>query len=204
MSSRSTKPSPRRSGMHAGIVDLASFNVMNAVIGAGAAPASATGCSWPWRRRRRRSPSCRGPDLMFYRHRAAVDEEPLSALVHQTAMYHEDRLGGTRSAASGCAAAASASAEQARRDISARLGRAGRSRGRAPGRGDRRDRIDGVHTTCSMRWPRRSACCCAIGRRPDVMLRGNLSSRPFYNERLVTLVLAARRAGRRSRSRSST
>ena len=33
---------------------------------------------------------------MFYRHRDAVDEEPLSALVHQTAMYHEDRLGGSR------------------------------------------------------------------------------------------------------------
>jgi Tfp pilus assembly PilM family ATPase len=27
-------------GLHAGIVDLASFNVMNAVIGAGAAPAA--------------------------------------------------------------------------------------------------------------------------------------------------------------------
>ena len=37
--SRSTRPSPTPLGIHAGIVDLASFNVMNAVIGAGAAPA---------------------------------------------------------------------------------------------------------------------------------------------------------------------
>ena len=34
--------------------------------------------------------------LMFYRHRHAIDEEPLGALVHQTAMYHEDRLGGQK------------------------------------------------------------------------------------------------------------
>ncbi len=36
----------------------------------------------------------RGHELMFYRHRTAVDDEPLRSLVHQTAMYHEDRLGG--------------------------------------------------------------------------------------------------------------
>lgn len=81
-------------GIHAGVVDLASFNVMNAIIAGGAAAgdslvvtlaAEATSLA-----------ILRGGDLMFYRHRAAVDEEPLSALVHQTAMYHEDRLGGTR------------------------------------------------------------------------------------------------------------
>ena len=33
---------------------------------------------------------------MFYRHRAALENEPLGALVHQTAMYHEDRLGGSK------------------------------------------------------------------------------------------------------------
>ena len=35
-----------------------------------------------------------GPDVLSPSR--GVDEEPLSALVHQTAMYHEDRLGGTR------------------------------------------------------------------------------------------------------------
>jgi Tfp pilus assembly PilM family ATPase len=81
-------------GIHAGIVDLASFNVMNAIVGAGAAAdgdwllvhlaAEATTIA-----------ILRGSQLMFYRHRTAVDEEPLGALVHQTAMYHEDRLGGS-------------------------------------------------------------------------------------------------------------
>ena len=50
-------------GIHAGIVDLASLNVMNAVIGAGAAESEATGCSCasPTRPPRSRSfaaPSC--------------------------------------------------------------------------------------------------------------------------------------------------
>jgi Tfp pilus assembly PilM family ATPase len=109
-------------GVHTGIVDLASFNVMNAVIGAGGATtgdwllvclaAEATTLA-----------ILRGQDLLFYRHRAAVDEEPLSALVHQTAMYHEDRLGGGRFARvwlSGAALLGGASAA-ARREIADRL-----------------------------------------------------------------------------------
>jgi Tfp pilus assembly PilM family ATPase len=80
-------------GIHAGIVDLASIDVMNAIIAAGAAvpgdwllvhlAAEATTMA-----------ILRGGTLMFYRHRTAVDDETLSGLVHQTAMYHEDRLGG--------------------------------------------------------------------------------------------------------------
>ncbi len=46
-------------GIHAGIVDLASFSVMNLVMGQGAAP-PATGCSCNWRPKARRSPSCAG------------------------------------------------------------------------------------------------------------------------------------------------
>jgi type IV pilus assembly protein PilM len=111
-----------RAGIHAGIVDLASFNVMNAVIGAGAAPAG------DWLLVCLASDATtiaimRGENLMFYRHRTAMDEEPLSALVHQTAMYHEDRLGGTRFARVWLAGAALAggNASQARREISDRL-----------------------------------------------------------------------------------
>lgn len=80
-------------GVHAGIVDLASFNVMNAIVGTGgAAPGD-------WLLVHLASEATtlaimRGDRLMFYRHRTAVDEEPLGALVHQTAMYHEDRLAG--------------------------------------------------------------------------------------------------------------
>ncbi len=108
-------------GMHAGIVDLASFNVMNAVVGAGAAPAS----DWLLVVMAPEATSMligRGPDLMFYRNRAAVEEETLSALVHQTAMFHEDRLGGTRfGSVYLCGGGLGAGAEQARREISARL-----------------------------------------------------------------------------------
>jgi Tfp pilus assembly PilM family ATPase len=109
-------------GVHAGIVDLASFNVMNAVIGAGGAPAS----DWLLVTTAAEATTLligRGEDLMFYRHRAAVDEEPLSALVHQTAMYHEDRLGGSRfSRVWLCGAGLARQADQVRREISERLG----------------------------------------------------------------------------------
>jgi len=82
-------------GIQAGIVDLASFNVMNAIMAAKTESAgdallvclAAEGTTLA---------ILRGDQLMFYRHRTAVDEEPLSALVHQTAMYHEDRLGGAQ------------------------------------------------------------------------------------------------------------
>jgi len=40
-----------------------------------------------------------------------------------------------------------------------------------------------------MRWRRSSGCCGATGRRPDVVPI-NLSTRPFYNERLVRVVLS--------------
>ncbi len=60
---------------------------------------------------------------MFYRHRTAVDEEPLGALVHQTAMYHEDRLGGRFARVWLCGGTfVGSSAEMARDEISDRLG----------------------------------------------------------------------------------
>ena len=107
-------------GIHAGIVDLASLNVMNAIIGAGAAApgdwllvhlaAEATTLA-----------ILRGDQLLFYRHRTAVDEEPLGSLVHQTSMYHEDRLGGAAFERVWLSGGGSG-VESARADISARLG----------------------------------------------------------------------------------
>lgn len=108
-------------GIHAGLVDVASLNVMNAVISANAATTSdwllisiapdATALAIG-----------RGPDLMFYRHRSRVENEPLSALVHQTAMYHEDRLGGTRfSRVWLCGGGLGREAEQTRQEIHQRL-----------------------------------------------------------------------------------
>jgi type IV pilus assembly protein PilM len=109
-------------GLQPGLVDLASFNVMNAVIGAGGAPAS----DWLLVALAPEATSLaigRGTDLMFYRHRAAVDDEPLSALVHQMAMYHEDRLGGGRfSRVWLCGAGIGPGAETARREIGGGLG----------------------------------------------------------------------------------
>jgi Tfp pilus assembly PilM family ATPase len=81
-------------GIHAGVVDLSSLNVMNTLMGG---PASAAGDQLLVCLAREGTTLAilRGDALMFYRHRGTVDEEPLSALVHQTAMFHEDRLGGS-------------------------------------------------------------------------------------------------------------
>jgi Tfp pilus assembly PilM family ATPase len=82
-------------GTHPGIVDLASMSVVNAVLAGGAGPAG----DWLLVNVAPESTVLaivRAGELMFYRHRHAIDEEPLGALVHQTAMYHEDRLGGAK------------------------------------------------------------------------------------------------------------
>jgi type IV pilus assembly protein PilM len=115
-------------GVHAGIVDLASFNVMNAVMASGSAPTGESPrADWLIVCLAHEGTSIailRGHDLLFYRHRATIDEEPLSALVHQTAMYHEDRLSGSsfgRVWLSG-AAAAGVDVDRTRREIGERLG----------------------------------------------------------------------------------
>jgi type IV pilus assembly protein PilM len=109
-----------RLGIEPGLVDLASFNVMNAVMGAGSAP------DGDWLLVHLASEATtlailRGQSLMFYRHRTAVDEEPLGALVHQTAMYHEDRLGGGGFARAWVSGAGAAS-DEARAQLRERLG----------------------------------------------------------------------------------
>jgi Tfp pilus assembly PilM family ATPase len=109
-------------GVHAGLVDLACLNVMNTVMAANAASAA----DWLLISMAPEATALaigRGTDLMFYRHRPTVEDEPLSALVHQTAMYHEDRLGGTRfSRVWLCGGGVGKEAEQARLDIQKRLG----------------------------------------------------------------------------------
>ena len=80
-------------GTHVGLVDLASFNVLNAILATGNAPAG----DWLLVCLAHESTALaivRQGALMFYRHRLTIDDEPIGALVHQTAMYHEDRLGG--------------------------------------------------------------------------------------------------------------
>ncbi len=80
-------------GIQAGIVDLASFNVANAVMATGLATGdSLLVCLAP---EATTLLILRKTDLMFYRHRASAGDEPIGTLVHQTAMFHVDRLGGS-------------------------------------------------------------------------------------------------------------
>jgi len=83
-------------GAHAGIVDLATFNVINAVLAAQHPSATPAG-DWLLVNV---APDyvtlaiLRGPHLIFFRNRAAETDGTLADLVHQTAMYYEDRLSG--------------------------------------------------------------------------------------------------------------
>jgi Tfp pilus assembly PilM family ATPase len=79
--------------IQAGIVDLASFNVANAVLSSGVPSGdSLLVCLAP---EATTLLILRGEQLMFYRHRATAGDEPISTLVHQAAMFHVDRLAGT-------------------------------------------------------------------------------------------------------------
>jgi type IV pilus assembly protein PilM len=111
-------------GVHAGIVDLASVNLINAAIAT--AGAAATG-DWLLVHV---APDygtlavVRGGDLVFFRNRTTSDDDDLSDLVHQTAMYHEDRLGGggfTRVVLAGASSRGADQAERLRRHLEERV-----------------------------------------------------------------------------------
>lgn len=81
-------------GAHAGLVDLSTFNVVNAVLAGSGAPAGdwlLVNVAPDWAS----MAILRGVDVMFFRSRGADGEGTLAELVHQTAMYYEDRLNGT-------------------------------------------------------------------------------------------------------------
>ena len=81
-------------GTHAGLVDLASFNLINAVL---AAPSAADDTDWLLVHVALGYSTLalvRGGHLIFFRNRTAEGDDNLADLVHQTAMYYEDRLGG--------------------------------------------------------------------------------------------------------------
>ena len=81
-------------GAHAGLVDISTFSVINTVL---AAPSNRTGDSLLVNV----TPDCasiailRGIELIFFRSLSAEGDGNLSDLVHQTAMYYQDRLEGT-------------------------------------------------------------------------------------------------------------
>ena len=82
-------------GAQAGIVDLASLNLVNAVLATDGRNVPAG--DWLLLHVTADEGTLavvRGSDLVFFRHRTIAAEEDLTELVHQTAMYHEDRLGG--------------------------------------------------------------------------------------------------------------
>ena len=113
-------------GAHAGLIDLATFNVINAVLAGAAAPTA----DWLLVNIAADYASIallRGPHLIVFRNRVADAEETLADLVHQTAMYYEDRLKGAGFARVILAGAAAASAaqsgniDQLRRSLEERL-----------------------------------------------------------------------------------
>ena len=81
-------------GTQAGIVDISTFNVVNAVLASGPVPEG----DWLLVNVAADYASMailRGPHLIFLRTRGADAEETLADLVHQSAMYYADRLAGT-------------------------------------------------------------------------------------------------------------
>jgi hypothetical protein len=142
-----------RAGLHAGVVDLATFNVINAVV-AGQSNSRAVEQSNSRAVEQSNSRTVeqsnsraveqwsdwlvvnltaidatlaimRGTELIFFRNRTLAGQETLEDLVHQTAMYHEDRLGGGRFArvvVVGMATATSPVADGVRQNIEARIG----------------------------------------------------------------------------------
>jgi type IV pilus assembly protein PilM len=80
-------------GAHAGIVDLATFNVINAVL-AGSTPPAADWLLVNVAADYASIALLRGPHVLFFRNRATDTDGTLADLVHQTAMYYQDRLQG--------------------------------------------------------------------------------------------------------------
>jgi len=80
-------------GAQAGIVDLATFNVINAVLAGPGAPKD----DWLLVHVTQEDATMailRGQQLVFFRNHAGEGEGSLADMVHQTAMYYEDRLSG--------------------------------------------------------------------------------------------------------------
>lgn len=119
-------------GVHAGLVDISTFNVINAAMAsdAGAGPPSADWLLVNVASDYASIAILRGEHLVLFRSRGADAEGTLADLVHQTAMYYEDRLNGggfSRVLLSGASATGvrqSADVDQIRRSLEERLGKA--------------------------------------------------------------------------------
>jgi Tfp pilus assembly PilM family ATPase len=113
-------------GSHPGIVDLATFNVVNAVL-AGSAPPSGDWLLVNVTADYASIAILRDEHLIFFRNRAADTEGTLADLVHQTGMYYEDRLSGSGfsrvllAGSAGGGLRQAAEVEQARQSLEGRL-----------------------------------------------------------------------------------
>jgi type IV pilus assembly protein PilM len=111
-------------GAHAGVVDLASYNLVNLLLAGGD---ERQDCLLVHLAEDYVTLAIvRSGQVIFYRHRDAEGEESLADLVHQTAMYYEDRLAGRgfgRVVLAGVTQGpeGAAGAERARRDLEQRL-----------------------------------------------------------------------------------
>jgi Tfp pilus assembly PilM family ATPase len=113
-------------GVHPGIVDIATVNLVNAVLGAeGRASQSADWLLVHLAPDYSTLAVVRGADMIFFRMRPSERDDDLADLVHQTAMYHEDRLGGggfSRVVLAGASLRGPEAAERLRRELEARIG----------------------------------------------------------------------------------
>jgi type IV pilus assembly protein PilM len=110
-------------GIYAGLVDLATLSLVNLYLASSPPPAG----DWLVVHIRPDYASIailRGEDVIFFRNSPESDQEALSDVVHQTAMYYQDRLGGerfTRVLAGGISRTAGG-IELALKDLESRLG----------------------------------------------------------------------------------
>ena len=110
-------------GVHAGVVDLSTLSVVNMYL---AVQALSAGDALVVHVRPEYTSIAilRHGELIFFRNRPEGEEESLSDVVHQTAMYYQDRLGGSGFARvfAGGSTRQPGGVEAARRDIESRLG----------------------------------------------------------------------------------
>jgi Tfp pilus assembly PilM family ATPase len=113
-------------GAYPGIVDLATVNLVNAVLATeGRTPAATDWLLVHVASDYSTMAVVRGTNIIFFRTRPAEKDDDLADLVHQTAMYHEDRLGGGgfgRVVLAGASLRGGEVAERLRRELETRLG----------------------------------------------------------------------------------
>ncbi len=109
-----------QAGVHAGLIDIATFSILNGVLTAQAAPAG----DWLLVHA---TPTyttlavLRGGELIFFRNREEESGGTLADVVHQTAMYYEDRLKGAGFSRVLLAGGAVQGVEAVRRSLEQRL-----------------------------------------------------------------------------------